>query len=44
MNELRDGIVRAAESDNNEMFAYTWLVTEYYIEVCATSGVHIEIH
>jgi hypothetical protein len=44
-NKLRERTVRAAECDNYEMLANTWLETEYHREVChAIEGVHTEIH
>jgi hypothetical protein len=44
MNELRDTILRAAESVTNEILSSTWRETECRLDVClATNGGHIEI-
>jgi hypothetical protein len=45
VNELRDRIVRTAESLTNEMLANTWREAKQRLDVCrATNGTHIEVY
>jgi len=45
VNELSDGIVRAAEYVTNETLASTWRQTEYRLDVYrANNGAHTDIY
>jgi len=45
VNELRDRTVRTAECFTKEMFASTYLETEYCLDVRrATNGGHVELY